>query len=132
MGAVNIIYCHAGQPRGYWIATGKSPRGDFNHSVIYYKDKLFFDPHPDNTGLDGEPKECTILYPLTPSLPRRKPRRNLEGKVREKLEDKVYDRINNKIGRLVREKAEEKIQDPVAAVVWFGTSEYIYDQLRQR
>lgn len=42
------------------IASGKSPRGDFPHSVIYRGTKLLHDPHPDGKGLVGEP--TTILY----------------------------------------------------------------------
>lgn len=34
-----------------YIAVGPSPRGNFNHCVIYKNGKLFHDPHPDNTGL---------------------------------------------------------------------------------
>jgi hypothetical protein len=43
---------------GYYIVNGKSPRAGLKglssgmkHSVIFYKGKLFFDPHPDNKGL---------------------------------------------------------------------------------
>lgn len=50
------------------IMSGKSPRGDFHHSVIgrhnkgtfYYK----FDPHPDGTFLDGEVKYITFIGTL--------------------------------------------------------------------
>ena len=34
-----------------YIATGLSPRGPFNHSVIYRDQELVWDPHPDRTGL---------------------------------------------------------------------------------
>lgn len=42
----------------YFIASGKSPRGDFNHSVICSVDGdsqfiLAMDPHPSGAGLDG-------------------------------------------------------------------------------
>jgi hypothetical protein len=40
----------------YWIATGKSPRGkDLNHAVVYCQGELVHDPHPDKTGLKGNP-----------------------------------------------------------------------------
>lgn len=35
---------------GYCIACGKSPRGDFNHAVIW-NDGIIHDPHPDKTGI---------------------------------------------------------------------------------
>jgi hypothetical protein len=38
---------------GYIIVTGKSPRGDFLHSVVYKDGKLAHDPHPDNTGIEN-------------------------------------------------------------------------------
>lgn len=31
--------------------TGKSPRGDFNHGVVYKNGKLFHDPHPSGDGV---------------------------------------------------------------------------------
>jgi hypothetical protein len=38
-------------PEYYSIALGPSPRGHWGHAVIYYKDKLFHDPHPEGNGL---------------------------------------------------------------------------------
>ncbi|HZV71664.1 MAG TPA: hypothetical protein VFG10_19065 [Saprospiraceae bacterium] len=35
---------------GYVIAIGKSPRGEFNHAVVW-KNGLAHDPHPDNTSI---------------------------------------------------------------------------------
>ena len=49
---------------GYWIASGKSPRGAFDHSVVYLEDQMVHDPHPSNAGLDGGPRQCSIIYPL--------------------------------------------------------------------
>ena len=51
-----------------WIASGKSPRGDFLHSTVYKGAKLFFDPHPDNGGIDSDPKDCVLLIPYDPIL----------------------------------------------------------------
>ena len=41
-----------GNPRGLYIASGPSPRGDFDHSVILSGGKLAHDPYPGGTGLD--------------------------------------------------------------------------------
>jgi len=38
--------------RGYSLVSGKSPRGDFAHVVIYKNGKLFHDPHPSGTGVE--------------------------------------------------------------------------------
>ena len=39
----------------YWIATGKSPRGNCNHAVVFLGGKMVHDPHPDRAGLRGDP-----------------------------------------------------------------------------
>lgn len=36
---------------GYHVLTGKSPRGDFYHSVVGRGGKIVHDPHPDRVGL---------------------------------------------------------------------------------
>ena len=36
---------------GFHIAVGDSPRGDFQHCVIYDNDKMVHDPHPSRAGL---------------------------------------------------------------------------------
>ena len=41
-------------PSGYHTIGGKSPRGNFNHSVVGQAGKPIHDPHPDNTFLDGD------------------------------------------------------------------------------
>lgn len=47
-----------------WIASGKSPRGAFDHSVLYHKDTMIHDPYPDGTGLDGFPKRGSFFTRL--------------------------------------------------------------------
>jgi hypothetical protein len=42
---------------GYVLAFGKSPRGSFRHAVVWSGGEVAHDPHPDGTGLDGEPDE---------------------------------------------------------------------------
>lgn len=42
----------------YWIASGKSPRGDFNHSVVFFGDEMVHDPHPSRDGIEGLPTFC--------------------------------------------------------------------------
>jgi len=36
---------------GYHVMTGKSPRGDWHHSVVGYRGEIVHDPHPDRSGL---------------------------------------------------------------------------------
>lgn len=38
-------------PKGYHLVNGKSPRGDFYHSVVGKNGNIVHDPHPDGTGL---------------------------------------------------------------------------------
>lgn len=35
----------------YYIVSGKSPRGHFNHSCVWYQGEIVHDPHPNGTGL---------------------------------------------------------------------------------
>jgi hypothetical protein len=37
------------------LAFGKSPRGDWQHAVVWQSGRMVHDPHPDGTGLDGPP-----------------------------------------------------------------------------
>ena len=52
----------------YVIATGESPRSpDLNHAVVYYNGKMVHDPHPDNTGIIGDPKMYTVFVSRNPA-----------------------------------------------------------------
>jgi hypothetical protein len=44
----------------FYIATGKSPRGEFHHAVVMCATEMVNDPHPDNSGL--EKFEHIILF----------------------------------------------------------------------
>ena len=46
---------------GMYLATGKSPRGDWNHVVICRGGEVIWDPHPDRLGIDGEPIEINVV-----------------------------------------------------------------------
>lgn len=64
---VNMDYINSVSiPNGdYYLVTGKSPRGDFNHICIYQHGRLFHDTHPDGTGIEGEPTHYEILEKTT-------------------------------------------------------------------
>lgn len=49
----------------FYIAVGRSPRGNWKHSVIYQHGKLFHDPHPSQKGLKGKPLFFWALIPFT-------------------------------------------------------------------
>lgn len=50
----------------YAIACGKSPRGDHNHCVVVDLDgNLVHDPHPDRTGIVGEPEGYEVVVAMT-------------------------------------------------------------------
>lgn len=40
-------------PPGWCIGSGKSPRGDWDHSIVCLDGKPFFDPHKSGDMLDG-------------------------------------------------------------------------------
>jgi len=47
----------------YHEISGPSPRGNgVTHAVVGYDGQIVFDPHPDNTGLVGDPAEWTYSY----------------------------------------------------------------------
>lgn len=54
-------------PNTYSIASGKSPRGDFDHSVLYFGGKMIHDPHPSDAGLDGPVKDVVVFVMRDPS-----------------------------------------------------------------
>ena len=46
----------------YVIVAGPSPRNkDKSHAVIYYNDKMVHDPHPDKSGIIGDPEYITVF-----------------------------------------------------------------------
>ena len=50
-------------------AGGKSPRGDFDHSVVWrVGEGMVFDPHPSDDGLVGGAKTFTIFVPIEPCV----------------------------------------------------------------
>jgi len=62
-------------PWGFCVGGGKSPRGDWDHAVVYdARDgdpKLVHDPHPSRMGLAGEPSYYTCFLLEDPGLWRR-------------------------------------------------------------
>jgi len=50
----------------YSIASGRSERGDM-HSVVWLGNKMVHDPHPDRTGLMGDPLSFTLFVMLDPA-----------------------------------------------------------------
>ena len=46
---------------GYFLVGGKSPRG-YSHSVIWTKNGLAHDPHPEGGGVEFE--SISVIYPL--------------------------------------------------------------------
>lgn len=53
---------------GYSIVGGKSPRGDFGHSVVYYSDRLAHDPHPSGDGIIGDPTDYILFVAINPAV----------------------------------------------------------------
>ena len=50
---------------GYFIANGPSPRGAFEHSVIYKGTRMVHDPHPSRDGIE----KITSIWALLPLDP---------------------------------------------------------------
>ena len=51
---------------GYYLTAGKSPRGDFDHVVVFKNGTMVHDPHPEKTGL-ANIKYIIAFLPLDPA-----------------------------------------------------------------
>lgn len=51
----------------YYLAVGKSPRGDFNHVVVANGKDIVHDPNPSGEGLDGYAKELYLFVARDPA-----------------------------------------------------------------
>jgi hypothetical protein len=61
-----IPYNDKFSPLGYYIIQGWSPRGDYHHAVVARNGVIAHDPHPDHTGLRGEPFYKIIFVAVQP------------------------------------------------------------------
>ena len=61
LGSPENILETIGMVEGYFLVGGKSPRG-YSHSVIYTKDGLAHDPHPEGGGVI--PESVSLIYPM--------------------------------------------------------------------
>jgi hypothetical protein len=53
------------------IASGRSPRGDWEHAVLWRGGKLLHDPHPSGDGIVGAPTYYEVLVVIDPDDLRR-------------------------------------------------------------
>ncbi len=54
-------------PKGFYILSAGSPRGEWDHSVVARGREIVHDPHPSRAGLVRRDKQqATILVPLDP------------------------------------------------------------------
>lgn len=44
----------------YYLVTGQSPRGDFDHVVVFQNGKMVHDPHPSGDGILDQKAYATI------------------------------------------------------------------------
>ena len=63
--AIPIPLRNGWKPEGLCILSGKSPRGDFDHSVVARGLEMIHDPHPSRAGLDSH-KDVVVLVPIEP------------------------------------------------------------------
>ncbi len=52
----------------YSIVGGPSPRGSFDHSVIFLGSRMVHDPHPDGTGIAGVPNDWLFFVARDPAF----------------------------------------------------------------
>ncbi len=58
-------HAYAEAPKGWSIGDGKSPRGDWGHSVLCWDGVPKFDPHQSNAMLDGDPNNFMEVLKLS-------------------------------------------------------------------
>lgn len=67
-----VNYPFSLRPYGYYILSGKSPRGEFDHAIIMYNGEFSHDPYPDGgdsleTALETMREVC-IFVPHDPAV----------------------------------------------------------------
>lgn len=50
-------------PQGFHVLSGKSPRGDFQHSVVALGPDIIHDPHPSRLGIEDR-RDIVLLVPI--------------------------------------------------------------------
>ena len=63
--AIPIPLTNSWKPNGYCILSGKSPRGNFDHSVVANGLTIIHDPHPSQQGIETI-VDAIILIPKIP------------------------------------------------------------------
>jgi D-glycero-D-manno-heptose 1,7-bisphosphate phosphatase len=59
--ATIIRYSEDHAPLGFHILSGKSPRGDFQHSVVAMGNDIVHDPHPSRSGIETRVDQILIV-----------------------------------------------------------------------
>jgi histidinol-phosphate phosphatase family protein len=59
--AVPLKYNEEFPPAGFHILSGKSPRGDFQHSVVALGNDIVHDPHPSRVGIETRVDQILII-----------------------------------------------------------------------
>lgn len=59
--AMVLRYSDDMPPNGFHILSGKSPRGDFQHSVVARGIEIVHDPHPSRAGIETRADQIVIL-----------------------------------------------------------------------
>ena len=131
-------YC----PQVYCIGSGKSPRGEFDHSTVYFGNELYHDPHPDGTGVVTL-KDFIYLIPLLPLIESRevdddviylkdaflcqaKEYDRREGLLKSKLAhetrraDDLYNKTINELEQELTRLKSDKATIRVPAKIYFG------------
>ena len=63
--AIPLPIVNGWRPEGLYILSGKSPRGDFDHSVVARGLEVIHDPHPSRAGILSH-ADAIVLVPLEP------------------------------------------------------------------
>jgi hypothetical protein len=57
----HLVCSECPDQRQWCVAVGRSPRGPYPHAVVAYGQSLYFDPHPSNGMLVGDPEYYIVI-----------------------------------------------------------------------
>ena len=110
-------------PVGYHILSGKSPRGEFMHSVVAKGEDIVHDPHPSRANIQDR-VDCIIIVPID------------FGDHKRELEKVAFDAAfeeRDACADIARDVMVGNVEIPRDGMqYWMAAAEFIFDGIRGR